>query len=271
MNRQTTQWLIPIVLVIGAAGALWYYWMQISQPVEEPPPPPPVEVVEPEVLPGPLHPVAEIEAGTPEPPDLVPLPSLDQSDEYFKLGLVDVFGDAIGALLVDSGMIEKIVATVDNLPREHVAERIRPVGQISDQFRIESEGDVEGNSGRYTISESNYERYAPYVAIISDADLQEMTDLYQRFYPLFQGAYQELGYPNGYFNDRLVEVIDHLLETPQLQAPIELVRPHVLFEFADEALENSSSGQKMLLRMGDENATKVKETLRRLRELITEM
>lgn len=268
MNRQTTQWLIPIVLAIGAAGALWYYWMQIRQPVEEPPPLPPPVVAEPEVLPGPLHPVAAIESDAPERPDLVPLPSLDQSDDYFKLGLIDVFGDAIGALLVDSGMIEKIVATVDNLPREHVAERIRPVGQIGDQFRIENQD----NSGRgYTISESNYERYAPYVAIISDADLQEMTDLYQRFYPLFQDAYQELGYPDGYFNDRLVDVIDHLLETPQPQGPVELVRPHVLFEYADETLENLSSGQKMMLRMGDENATQVKDALRRLRELITEL
>lgn len=27
---------------------------------------------------------------------------------------------------------------------------------------------------------------------------------YVRLYPLFQKAYVELGYPNGYFNDRLI-------------------------------------------------------------------
>ncbi len=87
---------------------------------------------------------------------------------------------------------------------------------------------------------------------------------------MFQKAYVELGYPNDYFNDRLVAVIDHLLTTPVVQEPISLVRPHVLYEFADMDLESLSSGQKLLIRMGDEHATRIKATLSELRLLIAD-
>jgi hypothetical protein len=67
-----------------------------------------------------------------------------------------------------------------------------------------------------------------------------------------------------------VEVIDHLLATPEPGEPIRLVRPHVLFEFADAELEALSSGQKLLLRMGDEHAAKIKRVLQGLRALIAQ-
>ena len=267
MQRQTTQWFIPIVLAIAAAGALWYYWMGVSKP--RPDPAPPVEPVatEPVELPGPLHPIAEIPVDPSDKPDLMPLPPLEQSDEYFKLELVEIFGRLIGEILADSGAIEKVVATVDNLPRDHIAERIRPVGSIGGQFEI---GGQDG-SGGFSISADNYRRYDELVALATTADLNEVVDMYRRFYPLFQSAYTELGYPDGYFNDRLVEVIDHLLATPEPTGPVELVRPHVLYEYADPELEGLSSGRKLLLRMGNDHMARIKKTLRELRQLVTEI
>jgi hypothetical protein len=35
-------------------------------------------------------------------------------------------------------------------------------------------------------------------------DTRKAVALYVDLYPLFQGAYAELGYPNRYFNDRLI-------------------------------------------------------------------
>ena len=93
--------------------------------------------------------------------------------------------------------------------------------------------------------------------------------MYRRFYPLFQKSYERLGYPNAYFNDRVVEIIDHLLETPEAETPTRLVRPHVLYEFEDSDLESLSSGQKLLIRMGSEHAAYIKRALRGLRSRIT--
>lgn len=267
MQKQIIQWFIPIVLAIAAGAALWYYWVAVKKPLAEPEPMPVPVAEEPLVLPGPLHPIPAIQVDTSERPDLMPLPALEQSDEYFKLELIEIFGRLMGEILADSGVIEKFVASVDNLPRDRIAKRIRPIGSIGGQFEI---GGQDG-SGGFSISVDNYRRYDELVALVTSADLNEVVAMYRRFYPLFQSAYTDLGYPDGYFNDRLVEVIGHLLATPEPVAPVALVRPHVLYEYADVELESLSSGQKLLLRMGNDHMARMKKTLRELRQLVTQI
>ena len=119
-----------------------------------------------------------------------------------------------------------------------------------------------------TLDVRNFERYKPLVAVVRDLDMQQLAAVYIRFYPLFQEAYQNLGYPNGYFNDRLVQVIDLMLATPQPRGPIELVRPNVMYTFADPALEARPAGQKLLIRMGPQNAQTIKLKLTELRAAV---
>ena len=47
------------------------------------------------------------------------------------------------------------------------------------------------------------------------------------------------------------------------------MQPKVLYEFADPNLERLSSGQKLMLRMGPDNAATTKRLLTRLRERLT--
>ena len=89
------------------------------------------------------------------------------------------------------------------------------------------------------------------------------------YYPLFQQSYRELGYPDGYFNDRLVVVIDHLLATPDLPQPPALTQSKVMYEYADPALESRSAGQKLLLRSGPDNEAAIKAKLREIRAALT--
>jgi len=267
MEEQKTRWLIPFLLAIGAAGALWFYWAAVNKPVPEPVVAPAPVTEEPEAMLMPLHPMPEPDTGVADRPELKPLPALDQSDDYFKMEMTDIFGDSIEEMLVASGTIERIVTTVDNLPRAHVAERIRPLGRLAGSFVV----DGQDGSGEFTLNSSNYDRYDVVVELLAGADLAKIADVYRRFYPLFQSAYVDLGYPDGYFNDRLVEVIDHLLETPEISDPVLLTRPHVLYEFADPELEGLSSGQKLLLRMGTAHRSRVKQTLQVFRNTATQM
>ena len=269
MRREATQFYIPILLAIMLAAALTYYWLEINRPRPLPEPATVPALVEPLVDEprNPLHPFPRI--ASPEGPggELVPLPSLDQSDEYLKLALADVLGSqSVAEMLAETDLITRMVATIDNLPRDHVAERIRPIAGLAGPFDVEASRD----SIEFTIRPDSYRRYDLLVDLVTDADVNELTEVYGRFYPLFQKAYVELGYPNAYFNDRLVAVIDHLLTTPVVQDPIILVRPHVLYEFADMDLESLSSGQKLLIRMGNEHATRIKATLSELRLLIAD-
>ncbi|MCB1845033.1 MAG: DUF3014 domain-containing protein, partial [Halioglobus sp.] len=114
----------------------------------------------------------------------------------------------------------------------------------------------------------NYDRYKVFVEELVSADLQQAADVYRRYYPLFQKSYVGLGYPDAYFNDRLVEVIDHLLATPDVSEPVMLVRPHVMYQFADNKLESLSSGQKLMIRIGPAHRARIKETLRQFRAMV---
>jgi hypothetical protein len=80
-----------------------------------------------------------------------------------------------------------------------------------------------------------------------------------------------LGYPAGSFNDRLIEAIDDLLMTPDVEGPVELTQPRILYEFADPDLEALSAGEKILLRMGPENSAKIKTKLREIRDELERM
>jgi len=269
LSRESTQFYIPILLAIAGAAVLIYYYLEINRLV------PSVEdSTSPAVVESalkkhkmPLHPFPRITSPEGLGGELIPLPSLDQSDQYLKLALTDVLGSQIVTdMLAETDLIARIVATVDNLSRDHVAERIRPFDRLDSPFDAE----ITSNNIEFTISSDSYRRYDLLVDIVTNADLKELTKIYGRFYPLFQKAYIDLGYPNTYFNDRLVTVIDHLLATPEVQDPIKLVRSHVLYEFADMDLESLSSGQKLLIRLGNEHATRIKATLSQLRLLIAD-
>ena len=50
-----------------------------------------------------------------------------------------------------------------------------------------------------------------------------------------------------------------------MKGPIQPVRPWVMVEFADEEVEERSSGQKLMLRIGKDNARRLKAKLVELR------
>lgn len=261
-DTENTLWVIAAVVVLGIAGVLWYLRASREEapvPVETPPPAEPSEPATPH------YPVPEPATDESEPQNLVPLPPLDDSDAYFRIALVNLFGDRFGQMLVDSDLIEKSVAALDNLTHERIAERIRPLGHLPGSFIVEAGEDED----TYVLSPENYSRYDALVAMLASADMDSVVQTYRRYYPLLQQAYVNLGYPDGYLNDRVVAVIDQLLETPEPKEPIRLVRPNVLYQFEDPELEALSSGSKLLLRMGPDNAARVKQALRELRNRLT--
>jgi len=244
-----------VLAVIGVVAGGYYAWRQLAV---EPTPPPEVIAPPPVAAAGPAiaHPV------TP-PTDAATLPGLDASDAAVADELAGLLGrERYESLVLGDDLVRRLTATIDNLPREKVATRLRPLKPIDSPFV------ASGEEGAYTLGPDNYVRYEPYVALVEALDSGDVAALYTRLYPLFQQAYAELGNLDGYFNDRVVEVIDHLLATPEIQGPIPLSRPGVMFQFADPALESRSAGQKFLLRMGPDNAARIKDKLRGLRARI---
>ena len=193
-----------------------------------------------------------------------PLPVLADSDMPLRSELARISStDAVKDFLSPQDVVRKIVVTIDNLPRQKVAVEKRPITAATGTFA------ANGDELHATLDQRNFERYKPMIAALNQVDMKHLGAVYIHYYPLFQESYQNLGYPNGYFNDRLVEVIDNLLGTPEPKQPVELVRPNVMYTFADPALESRSAGQKLLIRMGPENAKVIKAKLTELKAAIT--
>jgi hypothetical protein len=210
------------------------------------------------------HPLPAARAGT-------NLPALAESDPYAKSALTRLLGrKPVLTFLSLDGFARNFVATVDNLALKRAPSLGWPVKATPARFV------TEGGGASTVIAPENAARYAPFVQLARSVDTSRATALYVRMYPLFQQAWAELGTPGKYFNDRVVEVIDDLLATPDVAEPLRVRRAEVqggsrataLYVFADPTLEARSAGQKILLRMGKANAAVLKAKLAEVRARI---
>ena len=241
--RSFNPWIaVAAIGLVAWLGAFYFrYWLEPAAP---PAAPAAIEKTGDAPAPPPTH--------TLDPAQAAPsLPTLENSDSMMRDSLAGLIGGkSFADLVVPAQLVRRIVATVDNLPRSTAPTRAMPLNAVP---------------GAFTADSTNYARYAPYVRVVEALEPQALVQAYVRTYPLFQRAYEELGYPRKYFNDRLMAAIDDLLATPEIDAAPELVRPRVLYEFADPDLETRSAGQKILLRIGRDNAAQVKAKLWEIR------
>lgn len=250
--------LIAVVAVAGGAAA--YYYFSVGKPSA----PAPQTRVEPPSAKAPAAPEPAIrhplETASAE---KTPLPALEESDTAMGEALAELLGKKpLAELLKPEKIIRRIVATVDNLPREAAPASMMPLTRTPGAFAVAGKGEAA------VIAPANAARYEGRLRVLQAVDARRLVDLYLRFYPLFQKAYEELGYPKRYFNDRLVEVIDHLLAAPDILTPIGVRQPKVLYQYADAELEARSAGQKLMIRIGVANAGLVKAKLREIRREI---
>jgi hypothetical protein len=271
--------LLVLAILAGAAGFAWWHWFREpvapvdatppaasapEQPAAEAPPPAPEQAV------GPQNPIDTL-----APPEAA-LPRLNDADARVTTALGELLGGAksLSFLQLD-GFVRRVVATVDNLVRPQAAARMWPVQPAPGRFA------VAGGAGGApaTIDPANAARYGTFVAFAEAVNVERAAALYARLYPLFQEAYEELGYPGRYFNDRLIAVLDHLLQAPEPEGPVAVTlvevkgeyatpRPWTRYEFVDPELESLSSGQKMLVRMGVANERRLKAQLAAFRARI---
>lgn len=262
MSQSIPVWAraVAALLVIAGIGAGSYYLLQTKKPPVVAPTIIPAKAPE-AVTPAIQYPVASEVPGEDAAP--VTLPVLQDSDPEALAALLALLADpGLDAFIKPEFLIPRIVATVDNLPRERLNSHALPVQRVPGVFAVRSV------DNQVFIAEANAARYAPYVLAFESADVQQWAQTYRRWYPLFQRAYVELGDPNAYFNDRLIAVIDHLLMAPNVPESIALVKPKSMWEFADPDLQAASIGHRLLFRLGPDQAQRVKARLIELRAAI---
>jgi len=150
----------------------------------------------------------------------------------------------------------RLVITVDNLPREHVPSQLRVTRGVPELLRVKKEGET------ITLDPSNYERYDRIIGYVEKMDARKIGRLYAKFYPLLQRTYEETGFPE------VLAALDDMMDAPRPTGPIRLVQPKVLYRFEDDHLENLSAGQKIMIRVGPDNAARLRKVLARVRAAI---
>ncbi|MBN8749927.1 Uncharacterised protein [Xylophilus ampelinus] len=266
--------IVVVLLALLAAGFFGWRWWQQRQAesaatpeasVVAPPATPDDAPPAPTVAQGPQNQVEDIA----KPDDA--LPPLADADARVRSALTELLGGKnVAAFLQMDGFVRRFVATIDNLPREHAPVQVWPARPTGGRFALSGEGT------QRTVAPDNAARYTPFVRFAESVDAKQAATLYARLYPLFQQAYEELGYPGKYFNDRVVAVIDHLLAAPEPQGPIAIrvvevkgevpsEKPWVRYEYADPKIESLSAGQKLMVRVGLDNEQRLKARLRELR------
>lgn len=269
---QKTLIALVVVVLVGVAG--FFYWQGTRhrdpepQPLVETPTQPLPTREEPAMrYPVPEVPPPVVEEATPEPVEPIrPLPTLNESDAEMQDHLASFFpGQELSELFVLNNIIQRITVTIDTLPQKDLPVRLLPTKPAPGSFM------VEGPEGEQVISPQNQRRYGTFVRLVDAVDTRRAVAVYVRLYPLFQQAYRQLGHPTGYFNDRLVAVIDHLLATPQVTEPVRVAQHVVRYRFVDPELEALSAGQKLMIRIGPDNARIIKAKLREIREAVTNL
>jgi len=224
----------------------------IDDPViEEPPtmliPEPVVEQPEPEIIPEP----------EPEPEPL------DTSDGTVKTKLLTLSDyDAFARLLIDDALLERFVIMTNTLANDGLATNNRVLVKPEKPFRTYRQAEKEW------IDPASFKRYAPYVEVLESLETASLLQLYQEYKPAIDKIFSEIGGPSDNFEDKLMEAIDVLLDTPEVPFPVEVYTDSVMYKFKDSRLESLTAPQKQLLRTGPENMRRIKAKLREIKETL---
>lgn len=277
----TTRWLLLVLAVAAIGYGAWFArerWaaqQRTATPaVQESAPPPVAEAMPPQPQAQVAEPAPEAEEA-PLHPVLVSDPNALAADDAQGLDrlVVEWLGQQALKFVVTPGLAHHIVATVDNLPRGHAAPRLWPLSPVGGQMALTS------TEQGAQIAAANSARYDALVGFVTSIEPSQAAQWYRQAYPALQQAYENLGYPGQYFNDRLIAVIDHLLRTPQPTEPLAVrwvqvqgqvapQQPWLRYEYADADLQALSAGQKILLRLGTAHRQRIQSYLQALRSQI---
>lgn len=224
------------------------------QPRDEPPAIATAPVIE--------EPPVEVEITEPvlqeAPSEVVQLPSLNDSDAFVFEGLRALQnGAAVISVLADEQLIRSIVVFVDNISRGEFPQTGLPYEGIGQEMPVRN---IDENL--FVMAPSAHARFDSIIDTFVSVDTQQAMALYRTLGPLFQQAYAEIGYRNVDFDDTLRSAINIVLRSPNVEGPYQLVKPSVMFLYADANIENMVEVQKQLIRIGPENTEKLKAKLR---------
>lgn len=192
------------------------------------------------------------------------LPLLDDSDAMVLASTKQLLTSKFTPMFIKKEMIRNLVVFVDNVARGELVTRFSPLTKPNEHFSVFTLDNV------IYLNTNSYNRYNQYAQLFDAVQVIPLVKEYRRLQSLFDQAYQEIGYPDGKFEDKLLEAIEVINGAPIIGDPIALVSPSVMYKFVDSDLEALPAAQKLFIRMGPDNTLKIQAKLKQIKQALTE-
>ena len=269
-QKSTKIIMLAVVFVVALIGVGFYVFYLVNAPTPaQKSMPIPEKIIAPdatltETVPFPVDREKRIDKKVAEPSFL--LPDLDNSDPIVRKIAPSVTGHSAFALwLVPDELIRKFTLVIDNMSRGDLTRKHLKHFVPKQPFKVRELAD-----GVYMMDPASYRRFGLFVDTFDSLDPRITIALYLKLQPLFQEAYEELGYPDQDFDQVLLAATDIILGAPVITRPLKFDRRSVMFKFADKKLENLNAVHKQMIRMGPENTKKIQAKIRAFVKLLSE-
>ena len=209
---------------------------------------------------------------TPEPePELdeydtnvIELPNLTDSDPFvFETLQTLQNGIALVGALAEDQIVRKFVVFVENISRGEFPQTGLPYKGLGQEMPV---SEIDDNL--FVMDQVAHSRFDQVVGTFVETDTDAAVIIYRMLSPLFQQAYAEIGFRNVSFDETLRAAINNVLRTTNMEGPYQLVKPSVMYLYADSSIENLAEVHKQLLRIGPDNTSALKA---KLREFLTRL
>jgi hypothetical protein len=191
-------------------------------------------------------------------PNVVQLPTLNNSDTFVFEGLRAMQNGApVLRLLAQDQIVRKFVVFVENISRGEFPQTGLPYRALGEEMPVRN---IDENF--FVMEDSAHARFDEIVQTFVSLDTDAAITLYRTLSPLFQQAYAEIGFRNVSFDETLRLSINNIVRTTNMEGPYQLVKPSVMYLYADASIENLQEVHKQLLRIGPDNTIILKAKLR---------
>ncbi len=218
------------------------------------PEPAAVAVVEPEIADMP----EEVERPEAAPPTASPeLPSLNSSDRFVISRITALANGAqLVRYLAADQLVRKFVILVENISRGGFPQTGLPYKPMQTEMQVSN---IDENL--FVMDDAAHARFDQVISTFMAVDTETALTLYRLLSPLFQQAFAEIGFRDENFDDTLRKAINVVVNSEQVPGPYQLVKPSVMYLYADSNIENLQEVHKQLIRIGPDNASKLKGKL----------
>lgn len=189
------------------------------------------------------------------------LPGLDESDQMVRESLSTLSDTSIWRTWLGTAQpVRKFVQFMENLSRGKVPHKYFRFMAPSGRFKVD-----DGSNDQYVLNAEGYRRYDRITQCIDSLDAGSVVSVYTTLEPLIQAAWSEMNPDqsanNHAFDEILLSAIKKVQTAPAIHDEIRLIRPSVMYKYADPKLERLNAVSKQMIRMGPRNTRIIQKKL----------